>query len=110
MTATPTKAHAASSLARTGLAPRGLSREQAAAYVGVSVAIFDAMVKDGRMPKPKAINSRNVWDLTKLDAAFDLLPDANGANNTATTGPDAGPNAGPNAGDVIDDKWGRARV
>jgi len=64
------------------LAPRGLSREQAAAYIGVSPSLFDAMVKDGRLPQPKRINARVVWDRLKLDAAFDALPgdDASLAN------------------------------
>jgi len=55
--------------------PRGLSRIEAAAYVGVSPSLFDGMVNDGRMPPPKRINSRNVWDRCSLDAAFDDLPD-----------------------------------
>lgn len=57
------------------LPPRGLSREQAAAYFGVSAGTFDAMVRDGRAPGPKVINSRLVWDRVALDAAFDALPD-----------------------------------
>jgi predicted DNA-binding transcriptional regulator AlpA len=56
------------------LAPRGLSREQAAAYVGVSPSLFDILVKDGRMPGPKRINSRAVWDRAQLDEAFAALP------------------------------------
>ena len=56
------------------LAPRGLSREQAAAYVGVSPSLFDTLVKDGRMPGPKRINARTVWDRLQLDAAFAALP------------------------------------
>jgi predicted DNA-binding transcriptional regulator AlpA len=55
--------------------PRGMSRTEAAAYVGVSPSLFDAMVKDGRMPSPKRINSRTVWDRFGLDAAFEALPD-----------------------------------
>lgn len=57
------------------LPPRGLSRVEVAAYIGVSPSLFDEMVKDGRMPKPKRINSRVVWDRQKLDAAFAALPD-----------------------------------
>jgi len=53
--------------------PRGLSRAEAADYVGVSTGLFDAMVCDGRMPPPKRINSRIVWDRRQLDAAFDAL-------------------------------------
>jgi excisionase family DNA binding protein len=55
--------------------PLGLSREEAAEYIGVSPAKLDAMVKDGRMPKPKHIDRRRVWDRTMLDAAFAALPD-----------------------------------
>lgn len=57
------------------LAPRGLSRVQAAAYIGVSVALFDAMVKDGRMPRATRINARLVWDRVKVDEAFAALSD-----------------------------------
>jgi predicted DNA-binding transcriptional regulator AlpA len=57
------------------LPPRGLSRVQAAAYVGVSPTLFDEMVADGRMPKPVRINARTVWDRVKLDEAFAALSD-----------------------------------
>ena len=56
------------------LPPRGLSRTESAAYIGVSPSLFDMMVKDGRMPKPKSINSRTVWDIRRLDKFFDELP------------------------------------
>lgn len=58
------------------LPPRGLSRVQAAAYVGVSPTLFDAMVDDGRMPRPVRINSRTVWDRLQLDEAFAALSDS----------------------------------
>ena len=58
------------------LAPRGLSRVQAAAYIGVSPSLFDQMVDDGRMPKPVRINARVVWDRIQLDEAFAALSDA----------------------------------
>ncbi|MEX0745642.1 MAG: hypothetical protein WD118_08570 [Phycisphaeraceae bacterium] len=57
------------------LPPRGLSRVESAAYVGISPTKFDELVKDGRMPPPKRINGRVVWDRMKLDAAFEALPD-----------------------------------
>jgi len=53
---------------------RGLSRVLAAGYVGVSATKFEQMVVDGRMPKPKKIDSRRVWDVRALDQAFDALP------------------------------------
>jgi predicted DNA-binding transcriptional regulator AlpA len=52
---------------------RGLSRTEAANYVGVSPTTFDTMVKDKSMPKPVRIGSRRVWDVKALDAAFDNL-------------------------------------
>jgi predicted DNA-binding transcriptional regulator AlpA len=63
------------------LAPRGLSRVQAAEYIGVGVTKFDEMVGDGRMPKPKRIDGRIVWDRVKLDEAFDALDDAAALKN-----------------------------
>ena len=65
------------------LAPRGLSREEAATYIGVSPGKFDEMVDDGRMPKPKPIDGRRVWDLRKLDSYFDALPDIDGRGDEA---------------------------
>lgn len=57
-------------------APRGLSRDEAARYVGVGVTLFDELVADGRMPKPKLINRRVLWDRLALDASFTDLPSA----------------------------------
>ncbi len=56
------------------LPPRGLSREQAAAWISIGPTLFDEMVEDGRMPKPRKINARVVWDLRELEAKFDDLP------------------------------------
>lgn len=55
------------------LPPRGLSRGQAAEYIGVGCTKFDEMVGDGRMPRPKRIDSRCVWDRVQLDEAFAAL-------------------------------------
>ncbi len=57
------------------LPPRGICRVQAAQYVGVSIGTFDAMVSDGRMPRPKSINARKVWDRASVDIAFAALPE-----------------------------------
>jgi predicted DNA-binding transcriptional regulator AlpA len=53
----------------------GLSRAEAAEYIGVGVSLFDQMVADGRMPRPKLINSRKVWQRQRLDEAFAELPE-----------------------------------
>lgn len=55
------------------LPPRGLSREQAAQYVGVGVSKFDQMVGDGRLPKPIEVDARRIWDRRALDRSFDAL-------------------------------------
>jgi hypothetical protein len=60
------------------LAPRGLCREASAEYVGVSPVKFDAMVLDRRMPKPKRVDGRNIWDIRELDQKFSELPTADG--------------------------------
>ena len=68
-----------------GWLPRGLSRVEAAAYVGVSPSLFGKMVADGRMPSPKQINARVVWDRIALDFAFAALPDAGTVEATPNT-------------------------
>ena len=62
------------------LAPRGLSRAQGAAYIGVGTTLFDEMVADGRMPQPKQVNNRKIWDRIGLDEAFAALPGNQNAN------------------------------
>ena len=57
------------------LAPRGLQRLIAAQYVGVSPNTFDKLVGEGRMPRPKVIGARKVWDREALDSHFAALPD-----------------------------------
>jgi predicted DNA-binding transcriptional regulator AlpA len=58
---------------------RGLSRDEAAMYCGVSATLFDRLVADGRMPGPRRIDGRKVWDIRSLDVAFDQLPSDNAA-------------------------------
>lgn len=69
----PSREHRAQSQPR-----RGLRREEAAAYLGFSARKFDELVADGRMPKPKRVDGVVVWDLRRLDYAFDALPDEGG--------------------------------
>ena len=51
-----------------------MSRTEAARYIGVSASKFDQLVADNRMPKPKRIDGRVVWDRFRLDASFTDLP------------------------------------
>ncbi len=58
--------------------PRGLSRDEAARYIGIGSTKFDELVKDGRMPRPKRVDGRTVWDRIAIDAAFSELPEDGG--------------------------------
>jgi len=56
--------------------PRGLSRDEAARYVGVSPSQFDRLVDGGTLPRPKRLGTgRILWDRIALDIAFGDLPD-----------------------------------
>lgn len=55
--------------------PRGLSRERAAKYIGVSTTLFDEMVRKKEMPQPRqASRGRVIWDMEDLNHAFENLP------------------------------------
>jgi predicted DNA-binding transcriptional regulator AlpA len=57
------------------LPPRLISREAAAAYVCVSPTIFDKLISEDRMPKPRKLTAhRKAWDVRELDLAIDNLP------------------------------------
>lgn len=61
---------------------RGLSRVEAAGYVGVSPTTFDKQVLAGEMPGPKRVGTRKIWDVRALDLAFDALPGEDSAPET----------------------------
>lgn len=56
--------------------PRGLSREEAASYVGLGTSFFDQLIAEGKLPKPIRLGKRTIWDLRDLDAAFDSFKDS----------------------------------
>ena len=59
---------ATSRLTRSETQPRrGLRRDEAAAYVGLSPSTFDNMVRVGKLPMPKKWGSASVWDMHRLD-------------------------------------------
>jgi predicted DNA-binding transcriptional regulator AlpA len=53
---------------------RGFSEAEAAMYIGLGASKFAELVKDGRMPRPRVIDNRRVWDIDDIDAAFRALP------------------------------------
>ncbi len=62
------------------LPPRGLSRGDAARYLGFGTEIFDKLVIAGLMPHPKRIFGRLVWDRLEIDAAFSDLHEVTSAD------------------------------
>jgi hypothetical protein len=53
---------------------RGLGEAEAALYIGLGVTKFSALVKERRMPAPRVLDGRRIWDVDDLDAAFKALP------------------------------------
>lgn len=53
---------------------RGLSAAEAALYLGVGETLFRQLVTVGKMPRPRRIGTRRLWDIDSLDAAFRDLP------------------------------------
>lgn len=52
---------------------RGLRARDAAFYVGVSEGTFARWISEGKMPAGRKIDGVMLWDVVKLDAAFDAL-------------------------------------
>lgn len=63
-----------SSILPDNLAPIGMGREQAAAFIGIGATLFDRLIADGRMPDARLIGGRLVWDVAEVAAAFRSLP------------------------------------
>ena len=52
----------------------GLSEVEAAAAVGISASKFRSLVQDRRMPSPRRLDGRRVYDVDELRVAFKALP------------------------------------
>jgi predicted DNA-binding transcriptional regulator AlpA len=52
----------------------GLGEPEAAAAIGISVSKFRTLVNGKRMPSPRRLDGRNIWDVDELRAAFKALP------------------------------------
>ena len=63
-----------SKIRATSLPRRGLSREEAAMYLGIGAGTFDEMRMNGQIEPPRLIKGRKLWDIRDLDMAFDALP------------------------------------
>ena len=61
--------------------PRGLRREKAAAYLGISPSHFDKQRALGAIPAPRHMFGVWLWDRCALDALFDeAVPEAQNDN------------------------------
>jgi len=69
--------------------PLGLSREQAAIFVGLSAGTFDKHVREGVFPAPVHFGRRLVWHRRSLEEAMDRA-----------FGRDKRRNEGPSLGDI----------
>jgi hypothetical protein len=52
----------------------GLGELEAAAAIGISASKFRVLVNEKRMPSPRRLDSRKIWDVDELRAAFKALP------------------------------------
>jgi hypothetical protein len=57
------------------LVRRGLSRVEAAMYLGISPSKFDELRKAGRIGPAKILDGRKLFAIETLDEFFDGLPD-----------------------------------
>lgn len=60
---------------------RGLSRLEAAAYIGISPSKFDELRKVNRIAPPKVLDGRLIFTTERLDEFLDALPDENQTDN-----------------------------
>jgi hypothetical protein len=60
---------------------RGLSRSEAATYLGISVSKFDELRKANRIAPPKILDGRLIFMVERLDEFLDTLPDENQPDN-----------------------------
>jgi hypothetical protein len=64
---------------------RGLSRLEAATYLGISPSKFDELRKANRIAPPKVLDGRLIFTVERLDEFLDSLPDENQTFNNEWT-------------------------
>jgi excisionase family DNA binding protein len=53
---------------------RGLDENEAAVYLSLSPSFFRKLVTQKKMPRPRLVGERRIWDVEELDLAFKALP------------------------------------
>ncbi|RWN61444.1 MAG: hypothetical protein EOR99_31015 [Mesorhizobium sp.] len=64
----------ASALLPDSLRPVGINRDQPAALIGIGPSLFDRLIIARKMPEPRPIAGRLIWDVEEVAAAFRALP------------------------------------
>lgn len=64
----------------------GLSEDEAAACIGISPSKFRQLVISGRMPSPRRLDGRKLYDVDELRDAFKNLPHDTEADEVDTWG------------------------
>ncbi|MDR3461720.1 MAG: hypothetical protein P4L76_05320 [Beijerinckiaceae bacterium] len=57
----------------------GLTRLEAAAFIGVTPSAWDDLVANGDMPQARRLGAFERWDRRQVEAAFSLAPQAEDA-------------------------------
>lgn len=57
---------------------RGLSRSEAATYLGIGVDTFDRGIEADLLPQPHMLFTKRIWDVEDLDRALRELPYSTG--------------------------------
>jgi hypothetical protein len=70
---------------------RGLDESEAAIYLSLSPSFFRKLVTEGRMPRPRLVGVRRIWDVEELDLAFKALPREGGDSEPAFAAKDGNP-------------------
>jgi hypothetical protein len=60
---------------------RGLTRTEAAMYLGISPSKFDELRKANRIAPPKILDGRLIFMVERLDEFLETLPDENQLDN-----------------------------
>ena len=53
--------------------PRLMARSAAAQYLGIGITMFDELVAEGMIPKPKKMRSKYLWDRIDLEGVANEL-------------------------------------
>jgi excisionase family DNA binding protein len=67
---------------------RGLDENEAAIYLSLSPSFFRKLVSEKKMPRPRLVGERRIWDVEELDLAFKALPREGGDTEVIFTGQD----------------------